>query len=251
MIVDKLKKELRRYASVKRRESNERFFKTGKGEYGENDEFIGVSVPDTRKVAKNFLEVDFAVLRYLLNSKIHEERLLALIILVEQNKQVVKNKDRILQKRIVNFYWRHKNRVNNWDLVDLSAHYILGQAILHGLQDKKILDKLVQSKILWDRRIAIIATFAFIRNGKIVETLRLSKKLLNDKEDLMHKAVGWMLREAWKLGEKESKNRKVSQKKVEEFLIKNYNKLPRTTLRYAIERMAEKKRKRFLVGDFK
>ncbi len=126
--------------------------------------------------------------------------------------------------------------VNNWDLVDLSAHYILGQAILDGIKDIKTLDDLVKSKILWERRVGIIATWIFIRKGKINTTLKLSKKLLGDKEDLMHKAVGWMLREAWKK----------DNKKVEEFLIINYNKVPRTTLRYAIERMVESKRKRFL-----
>ncbi len=241
-MINKIKKELRKYASVDRKKSNEWFFKTEKGEYGEGDKFIGVSVPDTRKVARHFLLSNFEILKKLLYSKIHEERLLALIILVEQNKRAIKSGDKKLQKRIARFYLQNKGQVNNWDLVDSSAHYILGQAICDNLQDKKILDKLVYSKILWDRRIAIIATFAFIRNGKITETLRLSKKLLNDKEDLMHKAVGWMLREAWKLGEDEAQ-------KVENFLRKNYNQLPRTTLRYAIERMSESKRKKFLRGE--
>jgi 3-methyladenine DNA glycosylase AlkD len=146
--------------------------------------------------------------------------------------------------------------------VDLSAHYVLGQAILDGLYPEKILDKMVISNNLWERRIGIIATWIIIREGKIDTTLRLSKKLLVDKEDLMHKAVGWMLRESWKLGEPnkkqdfsearllKNKKGKKSQEQIEQFLIKNYNKLPRTTLRYAIERMPEQKRKRFLKGKF-
>lgn len=238
MTANKLKKELEKYANVERKKINERFFKTGKDEYGENDRFIGVRVPDIRKVARQFADLEFIVLKKLLSSKIHEERLLALIILVEQNKSATKNINNGLRKRIVKFYLQYRRQINNWDLIDLSAHYILGQAILDNLQNKKILDKLVQSKTLWNRRIAIVATFAFIRIGKITETLRLSKKLLNDNEDLMHKAVGWMLREAWKK----------DAQKVENFLIKNYNQLPRTTLRYAIERMPEVKRKKFLKG---
>lgn len=130
--------------------------------------------------------------------------------------------------------------MNNWDLVDCSAHYILGHAILDGIQNKNILDELTTSKTLWERRIAIIATMHFIDNGKIEDTLRLSKNLLSDKEDLIHKAVGWMLREAWKK----------DATKIETFLKTNYSELPRTTLRYAIEKIYEKKRKRFLKGMF-
>jgi 3-methyladenine DNA glycosylase AlkD len=249
-----IKKELRKYASKKRKKSNEWFFKTGRGEYGEGDIFIGVRVPNVRKVAKEFSEIKPKVLKKLLYSKIHEERLLALLILVTQSKQAAKQGDKQIQKRIVEFYLKHKRQVNNWDLVDLSAHYILGQAILDGLYPEETLDKMMISNNLWERRIGIIATWIIIREGKINTTLRLSKKLLRDKEDLMHKAVGWMLREAWKLGEDktlaENKKGKKSQKQVEQFLIKNYNKLPRTTLRYAIERMSERKRKRFLKGKF-
>jgi 3-methyladenine DNA glycosylase AlkD len=262
MQVNKIKKELRKYASEKRKKSNEWFFKTGKGEYGEGDIFLGVRVPNVRKVAKEFFEANFKTLEKLLYSKIHEERLLALLILVAQSKQAIKQGDKQIQKKIVEFYLKHKRQVNNWDLVDLSAHYVLGQAILDGLYPEKILDKMVISNNLWERRIGIIATWIIIREGKIDTTLRLSKKLLVDKEDLMHKAVGWMLRESWKLGEPNKKqdfsearllkNRKgkKSQEQIEQFLIKNYNKLPRTTLRYAIERMPEQKRKRFLKGKF-
>jgi 3-methyladenine DNA glycosylase AlkD len=261
-MLSKIKKELRKYASVERKKTNEWFFKTGKGEYGEGDVFIGVRVPNLRKIAKQFSEVDLEILQKLLYSEIHEERLLALLILVEQNKQAVKQGDKKFQKKIVNFYLKHQDQVNNWDLVDLSAHYILGQAILDGIKKESLLDEMAVSKNLWTRRKAIIATWIIIRKENIKPTLRLSKKLLRDKEDLMHKAVGWMLREAWKLGEinkkqnfsqaRFAKNKKgqKAQKQIERFLIKNYNKLPRTVLRYAIERMSGQKRKRFLKGMF-
>ena len=262
----RIKKELKKYASAKRKETNEWFFKTGKGEYGEGDVFIGVRVPGIRKVAKQFLDVDLKILKKILYSKIHEERLLAILILVEQNKQAIKKGDKNTQKKIVQFYLQHKKQVNNWDLVDLSAHHIVGQAILDKLENKKILDKLTDSSVMWDRRIGIIASWVFIRRGDVKITLRLAKKLLGDKEDLMHKAVGWMLRESWKLGENKPVRRvsqskinnatkreinKKAQRQVEEFLIKNYDQIPRTTLRYAIERMPETKRQRFLKGDFR
>jgi len=258
-----IKKELQKYASLKRKKTNEWFFKTGKGQYGEGDKFIGVRVPDIRKVARKFGDVNLMDLEKILQSEIHEERLLALLILVEKNKRAIKRKNRIEQKKIVEFYLNNKKWVNNWDLVDLSAHYILGQAVFNKLKSKSILTDLVNSSSMWDRRIGIIAPWIFIRNGEIDLTLRLAKKLLKDKEDLTHKAVGWMLRECWKLGELNKKSAitlkadkqgrkkgKKSQEQVEQFLIKNYNKLPRTTLRYAIERMEETKRKRFLKGEF-
>ncbi len=262
-MIETIKKELRKYSSPARKKINERFFKTERGQYGEGDKFIGVRVPDIRKVAKQFIETGLPDLEKVLQSEIHEERLLALLVLVEKNKRVIKNGNRVEQKQIVDFYLRNKKWVNNWDLVDASAHYILGQAIIDGLKSKSILTDLVNSSSMWDRRIGIIASWAFIKNGKIDLTLRLAKKLLKDKEDLIHKAVGWMLRECWKLGEevgkksapgrpvsRKNKKGKMAQEKVEQFLIQNYNKIPRTTLRYAIERMEEAKRKRFLEGKF-
>ncbi len=271
-----IKKELQKYASLERKKTNEWFFKTGKGQYGEGDIFIGVRAPDVRKVAKQFIETGLPDLEKILQSEIHEERLLALLILVERNKKAIQRKNREEQEKIVNLYLRNKEWVNNWDLVDASAHYILGQAVFDGLKSKKILTELINSSSMWDRRIGIIASWVFIKNGEIALTLSLSKKLLSDKEDLMYKAVGWMLRECWKLGEEnkksvvtsksstnpakeknktksanwENKKGKKAQEKVEQFLIKNYNKIPRTTLRYAIERMEEGKRKRFLKGRF-
>ncbi len=231
-----LLKQLKRYTSPSRKKSNEWFFKIGKGEYGEHDQFLGVRVPDIRKVAKDNLVMDFSEVQKNIESQFHEVRLCAIIILVEKNKKARKEGDKALQKQIFDFYLKNLDYVNNWDLVDVSAHYIVGQALIDGLEKKKLLDNLVQSGSLWRRRVGIIATWAFIKEGNVDTTLRLSKKLLDDKEDLIHKAVGWMLREAWKK----------DAQKVEDFLRVHYHTLPRTTLRYTIERMQEEKRKQFL-----
>jgi len=235
-----LKNELQKYASTKRKKTNERFFKTGTGEYGEGDIFLGVCVPDVRRVAKNNLDISWTQLRENIKSEFHEVRLCVILILVERSKEASKKRDEKNQRQALNFYMKNLKYVNNWDLVDLSAHYIVGQAILDGLEQEKKLDELVESNILWERRVGIISTWIMIREDKLNTTLRLAKKLLKDKEDLMHKAVGWMLREAWKKDEEI----------VEEFLIKNYDKLPRTTLRYTIEKMEELKRKQFLKKTF-
>jgi len=235
-----MEKELRKYANAKRKESNQWFFKTGKGQYGEGDMFIGVSVPDIRKVAKRFSGAEFSKIEKSLHSKFHEVRLAGVLVLVEKNRAAMKLGDIGEQRKILKLYLKNKKYINSWDIVDLSVAYILGQAILDGLEDEKILDKLSQSKVMWDRRMSIVATWILIREGKFDMTMRIAKKLLGDEEDLMHKAVGWMLREVWK------KNPVL----VESFLIGNYDNLPRTTLRYSIERMEEFKRKKFLKGIF-
>ena len=224
------------HANDERKRKNEYFFKTGKGEYGFGDVFIGVSMPQIRTVAKNFSDLPLEQVKVLLYDKIHELRMLSLIILVNKFK---KSETREKQK-IVEFYLEHKSQINNWDLVDCSAHYILGQAVLDGLVPSSLLDELIASKIMWHRRIGMVATWIMIRNGDTGTILRLGQKLLNDPEDLMHKAVGWMLREAWKK----------SPEKIEKFIVDNYDKMPRTTLRYAIERFEQGKRKRFLRGEF-
>jgi 3-methyladenine DNA glycosylase AlkD len=226
-------KELKKYASANRKKSNEWFFKTGKGQYGEGDKFIGVNNPDVRTVVKKFAHLGLIEIQEALNSPIHEERLAGVLILVAQYKRAKSNKERL---KIVAFYLRNLKRVNNWDLVDLSAYKILGQAILDGLMKENILDKLSSSKNMWERRVAIISTMAFIREGKFDTSLRIAKRLIGDKEDLTHKAVGWTLREVWKR----------DSKMCERYLILNYTSLPRTTLRYAIERMEEGNRKKFL-----
>ncbi len=267
MAVKKIREELVKYISQKQKKNYQRFFRVITEEGEKKDKFIGVRVPDLRKIAKRFVGLIDKDLLKLLRSEVHEERLLALLVLVEENEKAIKSGNRLKQKKIVNLYLRNKGWVNNWDLVDLSAHYILGRAVFDRLKPRSILTELVNSSSMWDRRIAIIASWTFIKNGEIDLTLRLAKKLLADKEDLIHKAVGWMLRECWKLGEGGRKFTRVSkgnqrgrlinkkdegkkaQKRVEQFLIKNYNKIPRTTLRYAIERMDERKRKKFLKGE--
>ncbi len=227
-------KELQKYASTKRKTANEWFFKTGKGQYGEGDVFIGVSNPDAHTVVKKFVTLPFDDIQTSLASKIHEERLVAVLISVAQYK---KAKDAATRLHIAQFYLHNIDRVNNWDLVDASASKILGQAILDGVIHEELLDTLADSKTMWERRVAIIATMAMIRKGEYDSTLRIAKKLLGDKEDLMHKAVGWALREVWKK----------DPARCEEFLLAHYPRLPRTTLRYAIERMEEGKRKGFLM----
>ncbi len=225
--------ELKKYASEKRKSANEWFFKTGKGQYGEGDIFIGVSNPDARAVVKKFSHLSFEDIGEALHSSIHEERLVGVLILVRQYEKSVTKENRL---KIAKFYLKNLTCVNNWDLVDLSSHRILGRAIQERILDEEILDKLAVSKNMWHRRVAIISTMACIGNGKYDVTLRIAKKLLHDKEDLTHKAVGWTLREVWK------RNPKLC----EQFLLTHYTQLPRTTLRYAIERMDEVKRKQFL-----
>ena len=226
---------LKQLASPERARVLARYFKTGPGEYGEGDIFIGLTVPQTRSVAKAFKKLPLAELEILLHSPIHEERLAALLILVAQFEKAEPNK----QKEIVNFYLKNTHFINNWDLVDSSAHTILG--VYLEKQPKDLLYKLANSKNLWERRIAIIATFNFIRQGESNEALSLAEQLLSDSHDLIHKAVGWMLREVGKT---------CGEGTLRSFLKRHYSKLPRTTLRYAIEKFPEAERKAWLKGPF-
>jgi 3-methyladenine DNA glycosylase AlkD len=211
--------------------SHERFFKTKPGGYAQNDQFIGVTVPTQRKIAKQFGAMPLSEVQKLLTSKIHEERLTALLIMVKQ----FEHGDPLQKKSIVDSYLKHIAYVNNWDLVDSSAPYILGPWLLN--KDRRILDRLAKSKRLFERRIAIISTYAFIRAGDASDTLRLAELLLSDEEDLMHKAVGWMLREVEK---------RVDVELLRNFLETNVARMPRTTLRYAIEHLKERERKKWL-----
>ena len=229
-----LERALRQAADSKRAVAVAKFFKTGKGEYGEGDRFIGISVPVVRKIARQHLSLGFADLKHLLSSPIHEYRAAALEILVAQYGRA----DEAQREGIVEFYLRHTHRMNNWDLVDAAAPYILGRHL--QTRSRKVLHRFAASPNLWERRIAIVATLALIRSGDITETFRIAQKLLNDKHDLIHKAVGWALRESGK----------VSAEQLVAFLRHHYARLPRTTLRYAIERFAPRLRKRFLAGDF-
>lgn len=206
------------------------FFKTGPGQYGQGDIFLGIKVPVQRAVARRYENLSLADAQELLNNKIHEYRLIALMILLFQYKKA----DSAGKKKIVRFYLRNTKNINNWDLVDLSCHYILGDY----LSDKPrgILYKLADSKNLWEKRISIISTFAFIKNKEFGDTLKICEILLNDQHDLIHKATGWMLREAGKREEAV----------LTRFLDKHYKTMPRTMLRYAIEKLNNKKRKFYL-----
>lgn len=227
-----VQKALRKLADPIGAKQAAHFFKTGPGQYGEGDVFWGLSVPDQRKIAKQHLTLSLSELQILLNNKIHEQRLTALHILVYQ---FTKANDQT-KKQIYQFYLKNTNRINNWDLVDTSARDIVGTyMILHPVERKKLY-VLVKSKKLWERRTAIIATHAFIQQKDFQDTLKLSELLLRDKEDLMHKAVGWMLREVGK--------RDITV--LTKFLQTHKSKMPRTALRYAIEHFPPEIRKSFL-----
>lgn len=208
------------------------FFKTAPGQYGEGDIFIGVTVPLTRSVARKFRQLPMEETLILLKSPIHEERLLAIFILVEQ----FHKSEETARKEIFTAYLNHSRYVNNWDLVDSSARQIVGSFL--NDKNKSLLTKLASSSSVWERRIAIIATYAFIIEGNFEETFKIAAILLKDEHDLIHKAVGWMLREAG--------NRDI--KAEEKFLIKHYREMPRTMLRYAIERFPQARRAMYLQG---
>ena len=228
--VNNLIKHLRTISDRHIARQSAKFFKTGKGEYGEGDKFLGVRVPVLRKIAKEQINIDLTEVTELLASPFHEVRLLALFILIERyNKASEQGK-----KLIANLYLSNTKCINSWDLVDSSAYKILGDYLEH--KDKSPLYKLVRSSNLWERRIAIIATLKFIWNGHFDDTIRLSEFLLKDNEDLIHKAVGWMLREVGKRNlEREL-----------DFLNRYFKVMPRTMLRYAIERLPQKMRYEYL-----
>jgi len=209
------------------------FFKTGKGEYGEGDIFLGIIVPIQRKIAKKY-ELELEEIQELLNSGIHEYRLSALFVLIRKYERAVKNKQEQEMKKIVDFYLKNTKNINNWDLIDLSAPKIVGNYLIDKPRD--ILYKLAKSKSLWEKRISVLSCFTFIREKDFKDALKISEILLKDKHDLIHKAVGWMLREIGK------KNSAVE----EDFLEKNCKNMPRTMLRYAIEKFSESKRKYYL-----
>jgi 3-methyladenine DNA glycosylase AlkD len=225
-----LKKDLKTRANPAKAKLLRGFFKTGKGQYGEGDIFWGIMVPIQREIAKKYQDLSLKEIQKLLNSKIHEERLIALLILVLQ----FKKRSVWKQKVIFNFYLKNIRNINNWDLVDLTAPNIVGQFLMD--RDRKIIYKLARSRNLWEKRIAILATFTFIKNNQAKDTLRIAEILLKDKHDLIHKAVGWMLRE---IGKRDLNAEEM-------FLKKHYKRMPRTMLRYAIEKFPEKKRRWYL-----
>ncbi len=232
MTAHQIQKRLRQFASRGKAKVLQGFFKTGPGEYGEGDIFLGVVVPDVRRVAKEFQDASISEITTLLASTVHEERLLALLMMVSA---YTRGND-ALKKKIFSLYLKNTKFINNWDLVDLSAPNIVGTHLLD--KSRKPLYAFAKSRDLWKRRIAILSTFAFIKQNDFDDTLGISKILLMDDHDLLHKAVGWMLREVGK--------RDMSAE--EKFLRQHYNKMPRTMLRYAIERFPEGKRRNYLDG---
>lgn len=230
-MLDDLRKEVELLANPEKAEILQRFFKTGPGQYGEGDVFAGIVVPASRKIAKKYVSLPDDGILMLLKSKIHEERLIALLILIFQFERGDKHK----KEQVFHLYLQHTAFINNWDLVDLSAEKIVG-AYLNG-KPKVVLYDLACSKSLWERRISIVSTFHYIKQGEYEDTLAIADILLMDREDLIHKAVGWMLREVGKRCSKE----------VEEiFLRKHCREMPRTMLRYAIERFSPEKRRFYL-----
>ena len=225
-----LKKELKNLSDPEYVEILQRFFKTGRGEYGEGDIFLGLKSQQIRDVSKKYYDISLDDLNRLLSEKIHEFRVSALRILVYR----YEGGDEKEKKKIYDFYLKNAKNINNWDLVDSSAPNIVGDYLLG--KPRNILYKLAKSKNLWERRIAILATFAFIRNNEFKDTIKIAKILMNDEHDLIHKAVGWMLREVGKKDEKI----------LEKFLDKYHKIMPRTMLRYAIEKLSEKKREFYL-----
>lgn len=227
-----LRKELKKEANKEQAVILQRFFKTGKGEYGEGDKFYGIKVPVQRRIAKKNKDISLNDIQELLNSAVHEERLVSLFILVDQ---YTKGDDKVKEK-LFRFYLKNTKKINNWDLVDLSAPKIAGAHLLN--RDKGILFKLAVSSNIWEKRIAILSTYTFIKNKHYDTTFEIADILLNDKHDLIHKGVGWMLREVGNQNPDEE----------EKFLKKHYKQMPRTMLRYAIEKFPEYKRKAYLRG---
>ncbi len=220
-MIHNLRKDVQALANPKKAKLVQGYFKTGPGQYGEGDIFLGLTVPQSRSIAVKYKDLAYLEISALLKSKNHEERFIALVILIH-NYKYGNEKDR---KKTYNFYLKHLRYINNWDLVDLSAHSILGAWLMD--KDRKMLLKLATSKNLWSRRIAVVATYHFIKYQKSSAwTFKIAEMLLNDKHDLIHKAIGWMLREIGK---------NISHEEEEIFLKKHYKNMPRTMLRYAIE----------------
>ncbi len=210
----------------------QKFFRTGPGGYGEGDVFLGLTVPQTRALARQFRDLPFPEVVRLLQSKFHEERLMALVILVTR----FERGDEKTRATVFRLYLKHRKFVNNWDLVDVSASHIVGEHLYRLQSAAKILDQLSRSKRLWDRRIAMVATWAFIKKRELNWTFKLAERYLTAPEDLMHKASGWMLREAGKRDER----------RLRDFLEAHAAAMPRTMLRYALEKLPPADRKRYM-----
>ena len=225
-----VRKNLKKFYDPERAKTSAGFFKTGKGDYAAGDVFIGVAVPEVREVSRKFISLPFVEIEKILKSPIQEERLAGFLILVDRFYKFPEER-----KKIFDFYHSHLESANNWDLVDLSADKIMGEW-LSDKRDRNLLYKLSRSKNLWRRRAAMVATHAFIKRGELDDAFKIADALLEDGHDLIRKAVGWMLREAGK----------VDESLLENFIRSKIKKMSRVTLRYAIERFPEPKRKRFL-----
>jgi 3-methyladenine DNA glycosylase AlkD len=232
-MLKELEEELKKYTKEERGKLLQRFFKTGPGQYGEGDVFLGLTMGEQRLVSKKFKDLEIKDVQQLLNSEIHEKRMISLLILIAKYKKASEEG----KKEIFDFYIKNAKKVNNWDLVDVTSHKIVGDFLVD--KDRTILYEFARSDNLWEKRISIISTFAFIRNNDFSDSLKIAEILLHDKHDLIHKAVGWMLRE---IGKKD-------QSVLESFLKKHYKDMPRTMLRYSIERFEESKRKKYLRGE--
>ncbi|MEK7213883.1 MAG: DNA alkylation repair protein [Patescibacteria group bacterium] len=230
--LDEIEKNLNNLANPEKARLLSRYFKTSKGEYGEGDIFIGITVPNIRKVAYKFLDASFDDIQELLKSKIHEYRLTALEILVAQYER---SKDEKLKEKIYKFYLKNTKYINNWDLVDLSACYIVGDFLFDKTinKNREVLYKLVRSKNLWERRIAVLSAGAFIKKGQYEDTFKIAEILMNDKHQLIHKAVGWMLREVGK---------QISHEVLKGFLNKHFREMPRIMLSYSLEHFSKREK---------
>ena len=226
--------DLRKLANKRIAKHSQAFFKTAKGEYGEGDVFLGIKVPAIRKIVQDYRELPLEETLTLVKSRFHEERLTGLLILAHR---YTRAKSDLERNRVFKIYVNHFRYINNWDLVDATCPTIVGRHL--STKDRRVLYRWAKSKILWPRRIAIISTLAFIRKGDFKDTLALSAHLLKDPHDLMHKAVGWMLRE---IGKRDLNT-------LETFLSRHYSKMPRTMLRYAIEKLPESRRQQYLKGN--
>jgi len=236
-MLSQLEQELKKQENPKKARLLQGFFKTGKGEYGEGDIFLGIVVPEQRKIAKKFSHLNLNDLQKLLETKIHEKRLITLLILLIQYKKAKKEKNEKQKEEIFNFYLKNTKNINNWDLVDLSCRDIIGNFLLD--KNKSLLYTLAKSLSLWERRISVISTFEFIRYNQFDDSIKLAELLLHDKHDLIHKAVGWVLREVGK------KDKQV----LLDFINQHYKIMPRTMLRYSLEKLSRNERDFYMRKD--
>ena len=226
--VSELKLELENISSTEKRAAYQWFFKTGKGDYGEGDSFIGVTMPELHKAAKKYKNLEFNEIRELLKSPIHEHRMVGLLILVLRYEKQ--------KKEVFEFYLENVEAANNWDLIDVTAPKVIGKYLLENPKEKDLLYNFANSSDLWKKRISIISTMTFIKNNQFEDAIKISEILIKDEHDLIHKAVGWMLRE---IGKKD-------EVKLKEFLNKHIREMSRTTLRYSIEKLDSEERLRYL-----